>query len=149
MKWAWIGLGATAMLQGELDEAQQTWRQGLRAAGCAGPTLFVYRGECYRLQGQRTAARRDLELAVQQKPTRLSAWINLALLDGGDLASRVERECVEQMPMLMGELGGDLSDRLEGVLSAMRGNRGSSRITYRLWGRVWHFMARELPTAAG
>jgi tetratricopeptide (TPR) repeat protein len=145
VKWAWIGLGASAMLQGELAEAQTIWRRGLSITGCAGPTLYVYRGECHRRQGQLDDARRDLELAVRQKPERLSAWINLALLEGqGEILQRVERECVDRAPILMEQLSGGTVPRLEGVLEAMRGNRSSSRVTYHLWGRVWHFMTRVL-----
>ena len=145
VKWAWIGLGASTMLQGELEEAQKIWNKGLSITRNAGPTLYVYRGECYRRQGERDHARRDLELAVRQRPQRLSAWINLALLDGrGEFLQRVECECIDRAPILMGELSGGTVGRLEGVLEAMRGNRSSSRGTYHLWGRVWHFMTRVL-----
>jgi tetratricopeptide (TPR) repeat protein len=139
MKWAWIGLGASAMLQGELDEAQRTWKEGL-AVTRAGPTLYVYRGECFRRQGRADAARRDLELAVRQKPQRLSAWINLALLDQrDDVLQQVERKLIESAPLLMAELSGTLTDKLEKVLDSMRGNRSSTRVTYHLWNKVWHF----------
>lgn len=145
VKWAWIGLGASTMLQGELGEAQKIWKKGLSITGCAGPTLYVYRGECYRRQGERDHARRDLELAVRQRPQRLGAWINLALLGGqGEILQQVEQECVDRAPILMNELSGGTVARLEGALQAMRGNRSSSRVTYHLWGRVWHFMTRVL-----
>jgi tetratricopeptide (TPR) repeat protein len=138
MKWAWIGLGASAMLQGDLREAQTTWKKGLSVA-CAGPTLYVYRGECFRRQGEVDAARRDLELAVSQKPQRLSAQINLALLDRrDDSLRRIEQKCVEYAPLLMDDLKGTVAERLEQVLEAMRGNRSSTRATYHLWDRVWH-----------
>jgi tetratricopeptide (TPR) repeat protein len=139
--WAWIGLGASAMLQGDLREAQEIWDKGLRVMGFAGPTLYVYRGECYRRQGEVELARRELETAVQSSPQRLSAWINLALLDGGaEALERAERQCAAFAPILMEELDGAPSERLEKVLLAMRGNRRSSpmHITYFLWDRLWH-----------
>lgn len=145
VKWAWIGLGASTMLQGDLAEAQRIWAEGLTATGCAGPTLYVYRGECYRRQGELARARQDLEVAVREKPQRLSGWINLALLDGGGAElARVHRACAEAAPVLMSEVTGEPAAQLEQVLAAMRGNRGSSRVTYHLWGRVWHFMTRSL-----
>lgn len=148
MKWAWIGLGAAAMLTGDFAAAQRTWDEGLAAAGTAGPTLSVYRGECYRRQGEQAAARQQLELAVQQKPQRLSAWINLALLERDpELLRRVDDECRALMPILMDELAGDTPHRLEAVLEAMRGNRSSTRITYHLWDRLWHAPTRHFPNA--
>jgi hypothetical protein len=85
------------------------------------------------------AARRDLELAVSQKPQRLSAWINLALLDRRDEALKeTERKCTAYAPLLMETVEGTRAERLEKVLEAMRGNRSSTRATYHLWGRVWH-----------
>ena len=139
-RWAWIGLGASCMLQGELREAQTIWKKGLSVTRFAGPTLYAYRGECYRRQGDVTRARRDLDVALQQKPQRISARINRALLDGGNEAlESVERDCVAHAPLLMESLSGSSAERLENVLSAMRGNRSSSpwHVSYHLWGRVW------------
>ncbi len=139
VNWAWIGLGASALLQGDLRDAQRIWRKGLSHAR-PGPTLYVYRGECYRLQGELTKAREDLELAVRERPGRLSAWINLALLDRDPQAlERVEKQCASFAPLLMDELRGSPSERLISVLEAMRGNRRSSaaHISYHLWGRLW------------
>lgn len=140
VKWAWIGFGASAMLQGDLAQAQKTWEQGLSITGFAGPTLYVYRGECFRRQGDVAQARRELETALQQKPDRLSAQINMALLDGdpGALA-RAERACTEHAPLLMQQLNGSTPARLEAVLQAMRGNRSSSpwHVSYHWWGRIW------------
>ena len=139
--WAWIGLGATRMFQGARDEALEIWREGVEVMRFEGPTLFVLRGECHRRLGMCEEARRDLETAIEQKPQRLSAHINLALLDGDDesLAAVVER-CREFAPILMGELEGTPAEQLEGVLTAMRGNRSSSpdHMMYVLWGHVWH-----------
>lgn len=140
-RWAWIGLGASVMLQGNLRRAQEIWKKGdSLTEGAPGPTLYVYRGECYRRQGEIALARQELETGLRQKPQRLSARINLALLDGNrDALARAERDCEVLMPLLMAELTGSPSERLEQVLIAMRGNRSSSEshVSYHLWGRLW------------
>jgi tetratricopeptide (TPR) repeat protein len=141
VRWAWIGLGASVMFQGDLREAQKIWKQGLsRTHGEPGPTLYVYRGECYRRQGKVRLARKELETGLRQKPQRLSARINLALLDRDPVAlERAERDCAAFAPLLMSELKGSPAERLEQVLEAMRGNRSSSEwhVSYHLWGHVW------------
>lgn len=142
-RWAWIGAGAAAMLQGDLALAQSLWTEGLEATGAPGPTLFVYRGECLRRQGELTAARRDLETALRQKPQRLSAWINLALVDAREeVCAAVLRECDQLMPLLVAETTGSAAQRLEAVLLAMRGNRSSLRLSYYLWDRLWSVITR-------
>jgi tetratricopeptide (TPR) repeat protein len=129
------------MLQGDFQEAHRIWERGLsRTHWEPGPTLYVYRGECYRRQGELELARDELETAVRQKPQRLSARINLALLDRDPEALvRVERDCTAFAPLLMAELKGSPAERLEQVLEAMRGNRSSSEwnMSYHLWGRLW------------
>jgi tetratricopeptide (TPR) repeat protein len=144
VRWAWIGLGASAMLQGDLREAQRIWSRSRslsdRLTGFAGPTLYVYRGECYRRQGEIERARRDLHIALRHKPQRLSARINLALIDGdAESLYAAHRECVALAPILMSELSGSRAQQLEQMLDAMRGNRSSSAslVSYHLWGRVW------------
>jgi tetratricopeptide (TPR) repeat protein len=141
VRWAWIGLGASVMLQGDLRQAQQIWARGLsRTHPVPGPTLYVYRGECYRRQGELELARTELETGLRQKPQRLSARINLALLDRDpDALARVERDCAAFAPLLMAELQGSPAERLEQVLEAMRGNRSSSEwnMSYHLWGHLW------------
>ena len=139
-RWAWIGLGASHMLQGDLQAAQRVWKEGLAVTRFAGPTLYVYRGECYRRQGDVKRARADLTTALQQKPERLSARINLALLDEHPEAlAQAERDCSSHAPLLMNELRGSTTAKLEQVLEAMRGNRSSSpwHVSYHLWNRIW------------
>ena len=80
-KWAWIGLGACHMFEGNLQKALQTWKQGLDIVHFAGPTLYAYRGECHRLMGNKTKALEDIRYAITQKPSRLSSHINLAFLE--------------------------------------------------------------------
>lgn len=138
--WAWIGLGAALMLQGKLESAQRIWSEGLEITKFAGPTLYVYRGECYRRQGKVELARKDLQTAVRDKPERISAWVNLALLDlQPETLQRAHAECTAAFPLLMEHLSGTVAEQLEGVLTAMRGNRRSSpsHVSYHLWGRVW------------
>jgi tetratricopeptide (TPR) repeat protein len=141
VRWAWIGLGASVMLQGDLQQAHKIWERGLsRTHPVPGPTLYVYRGECYRRQGELELARNELETALRQKPQRLSARINLALLDRDpDALAGVERDCAAFAPLLMAELQGSPAERLEQVLEAMRGNRSSSEwnMSYHLWGHLW------------
>jgi tetratricopeptide (TPR) repeat protein len=141
VRWAWIGLGASVMFQGDLRQAQKIWKRGLsRTNWVPGPTLYVYRGECYRRQGELKLARKELETGLRQKPQRLSTRINLALLDRDpDALERVERDCAALAPLLMSELKGSPAERLEQVLEAMRGNRSSSEwnVSYHLWRHVW------------
>jgi tetratricopeptide (TPR) repeat protein len=142
-KWAWIGLGAALMFQGNWDEAQRTWEKGESLTG-PGPTLHVYRGECFRRQAERAHALRDLEEAVRQKAHRLSARINLALLQGDrEGLQRAEHDCAAVAPLLMEELTGTAEDKLEKVLEAMRGNRSSSMVSYHLWGRLWRTVSGD------
>jgi len=138
--WAWIGLGASRMFQGELREALDVWQEGVRVMHFEGPTLFVFRGECHRRLGMREQARSDLETAVRQKPQRISARVNLALLEGEEEALALSlRDCRELAPLLVDQLEGSPAERLEQVLLAMRGNRSSSPdlMMTHLWGHVW------------
>jgi hypothetical protein len=125
-------------------EAQRIWARGCAVMRFEGPTLYAYRGECHRRQGNVEAARRDLEHALRQKPQRLSAQINLALVDGQpEMLERVVRQCTAALPFLMDEQTGPAAERLERVLEAMRGNRSSSpsNMSYHLWGRVWRVLS--------
>ena len=89
-------------------------------------------------------------------PQRLSARINLALLDRDPEAlERMERDCTALAPLLMAELRGSPAERLEQVLVAMRGNRSSSEwnVSYHLWGHLWRRGVEPpsavVPVAAG
>ena len=138
-RWAWIGLGASQLFQGELRAAQDTWSKGVAETGMNGPTLFIYRGECFRRQGNTREARKDLLHAAAQRPQRLSALINLALLDErSEVTHQAQQACRTFAPLLMRELESSPKP-LEDVLAAMRGNRSSlpSLQSYHLWGHVW------------
>ncbi len=142
-RWAYIGLGAARMLQGDLDEALRVQRQGIAVMGSAIGSVFIYRGEALLRAGRLSEAERDLTEAERRAPTRLSAWIDLAILDHrrGDLASRDARvrRLMEHAPALIGDAGGrqlyagshrDLLGVLERARHALRGNRSSSCQTY-------------------
>lgn len=138
--WAWIGLGASRMFQGDPDDAQRVWERGRRERRFEGPTLYAYRGECHRRQGNLAAARRDFHTALAQKPQRLSARVGLALVERTPaLLDDALQQCAAFAPCLLDSLQGSPEERLEGVLSAMRGNRSSSpwMMSYHLWGHLW------------
>jgi tetratricopeptide (TPR) repeat protein len=140
VKWAWIGLGAAALLKGDFAEAQAIWAQGVSITS-AGPTLYVYRGECHRLQGSVAKAREDLAQAIREKPHRVSGWLNLALLEREATSlDRALDQCRALAPLLIDELEGGPAEKLDGFLAAMRGNRSSSIVSYHSWGRVWRVL---------
>lgn len=149
-RWAFIGLGAAVLGEGHPARAIDTLDRGMVIAGGVGPTLYVYRGEAHRRLGHLDEAARDLEEACRLNPTRLSAWINLALTRGA--AGRVEerRALLQRVraaaPGLMVDAAALLGARLpppweapaddlaepllEQALTLMRGNRSSNCITY-------------------
>ena len=137
-KWAWIGLGACYMFQGDLEKAQQIWKEGLEIVGFAGPTLYAYRGECHRLMGNTKNAKSDLEHAISEKPGRISAHINLAILENETNPQLIEtliQKLWKDAPILMQDIT-ELSDSdssiviLKNILVHMRGNRSSTFFTY-------------------
>jgi tetratricopeptide (TPR) repeat protein len=148
-RWAHIGLGASHLLEGELDVALRAFEDGTTRAE-PGPTLFVYRGEARRKLGSVEAALEDLRHASELAPGRVSAWVNLALVHGavGDTTAwnGAFREVVARAPGLVSdaahELGLELPrvlrssthsqilPLLEHLLVMMRGNRSSSCISY-------------------
>ncbi len=142
-RWAYIGLGGARMLQGDLDEALRVQALGVRVMGSAIGSVFIYRGEALLRAGRLEEAARDLAEAERRAPTRLSAWIDRALLAHrrSDLAARdawLER-LMAHAPALLGDAGGrhlwagsrqDVPGVLERARAALRGNRSSSCQTY-------------------
>lgn len=79
-RWAYIGLAAASLYQGDLGRANGFFRAGaIRFKKRAAATTYVYRGEMRRLRGDFKGALADLELAVSQRPSRVAARMNLGL----------------------------------------------------------------------
>ncbi len=144
-RWAFIGLTAVAVLEGRCDAALDVIARGVAASGPPGPTAYVYRGEARRRLGLFDDARADLEHAVQSHPTRVGAWVNLGLLqlDVGDPASADTLRALDALaPGLVADARAELGDApavddvasrralLSHMLVMLRGNRGSSCVTY-------------------
>ena len=136
-KWSWIGLGAARMFQGEEEEAIEIWKKGIEIVKFEGPTLYAYRGECLRLLGRNDEARKDLEHAHAKKPTRITAKINLALIDAKE-NPEATRAYVDTLwrdyPVMMYDIAKtpnrDAEESLQKILLAMKGNRSSTFIMY-------------------
>ena len=120
------------------------FQDGITINNSEGPTVFIYRGEFHRRQHQYTAAEIDLNKALQDKPQRLSAWINRVLLDvarGQDespklLATSLQHKAPSLWVDATTECGQcpisphDIPMVLEHMLTMMRGNRSSQIIGY-------------------
>jgi tetratricopeptide (TPR) repeat protein len=136
-KWAWIGLGACHMLEGNLQKALQTWKRGLDIVHFAGPTLYAYRGECYRLLGETQKAYADIRHAIQEKPNRLSAHFNLALLNCESFPEKTHqyvKDLKKEKPFFVQDIQQKEkmppNEFLQKALLSMRGNRSSTFYTY-------------------
>lgn len=134
-RWAYIGLGGVAVLEGDYEEALRVLAEGVALAGGEGPTTYVYRGEALRCLGRVEDARRDLTHSVTTAPARVGAWVNLALLehDAGDAAAcgRVLDALTRRAPGFVRDAGeGDAPTVLRRMLAMLRGNRGASCVTY-------------------
>jgi tetratricopeptide (TPR) repeat protein len=149
-RWGYIGLGAVELCEGDPARALETLRRGVEEmAGTTGPSLFVYRGEANRRLGRLDEALADLERSCSETPSRLGAWVNLALAcgDGGKDARRAEvmERIIAHAPGLLSDaaaaVGVDIFDpEIRGregeravllqALEMMRGNRSSTCITY-------------------
>lgn len=136
--WAWIGMAAAQMGTGQLHRALDTLAEGIVTVKYEGPTVFVYRGETRRLLGELDAAAADLKQATDDKPQRLSAWINRALVaeaQGNDAPTAVLSEAIAATnpgfwhDVRQHEAGAERP--LEACLALMRGNRSSTVLTYR------------------
>jgi tetratricopeptide (TPR) repeat protein len=159
-RWAWFGLACLDLLHGDPAQALATCAEGIRVMqGTEGPVAGLYRGEAYRLLGRYDEAAAQLEQARALNPTRLSAWINIALVHAATGERAAQAEIVGHLarvaPALLAEaaatlgdevfdavvLGGPLAGRpaadpemldrtLAEALRMMRGNRSSSLVTY-------------------
>lgn len=161
-RWAYIGLGAVEMLEGDLAQARRVFER-LHIHASPGPTLYVYRAETLRRGGDRDGARRDLDAALAQAPGRLGARVNHALwhLAWGerDVARAEAAALAARAPELFAEvtralgLPGEppeapdaLAAVFEASLGRMRGNRSSSIFT---WFTAEGRLRRTPPGGAG
>jgi tetratricopeptide (TPR) repeat protein len=149
-RWAYIGLTGIDLMRDDPEAALRTCAHGVRMMNdTEGPAVFVYRGEAYRRLGRFAEARADLEQAVAITPTRIGAWVDLALL----YAQTDDRTAFESAwahleraaPGLLGDAGREIGVTpwmrdgattsqqqrvLEHALAMMRGNRSTSCATY-------------------
>jgi tetratricopeptide (TPR) repeat protein len=119
--------------------------------GTTGPAVYVYRGEAHRRLGQLERARADLERAIELTPTRVGAWVNLALVHDArgdpeafaEVWTHLERTASGLLSSAAAALGVTLfrdpgdeptqAERravLEQALRLMRGNRSTSCATF-------------------
>lgn len=143
-RWAYVGLCATELGKNQPERAIEWCARGEEEA-LPGRTQYAYRGEAYRRLGDRTRALLDLQRSLELTPTRVSAWLNLALVDRAPLVlDSTFRALLEHAPGLVHDACTELeleSERLMGssgaiarvfehCLGMMRGNRASSLVTY-------------------
>jgi tetratricopeptide (TPR) repeat protein len=137
--WAYTGLCGAHMMRGEHARALACEALERRNAGPrTSRTLPAYLGETYRRLGQLDSAERHLRTAIGTAPDRVSAWLNLALVewargDGQAAKQRADRAfCLA--PFLKrdaeDQVGGAPIDICEAALHMMRGNRSRRPITY-------------------
>jgi len=146
-RWAYIGLAGAAVLDARYEEALAHIASSVSLAGPPGPTAFVYRGEAHRRLGHRVEARADLETCVRAHPQRIGAWVNLGLLavTEGDLdgARSTLATLRQRAPGFVADTArglradpASLTDApaltalFDEMLAMLRGNRGSSCVTY-------------------
>jgi tetratricopeptide (TPR) repeat protein len=151
-RWAYIGLTGIDLMRGDPEAALRTCAHGVHMMNdTEGPAVYVYRGEAYRRLGRFEEARTDLEKAVALTPTRIGAWVDLALLyaqlDEGAAFEGVWAHLERAAPGLLGDAGREVGvtpwirddamasreERqrvLEHALVMMRGNRSTSCATY-------------------
>lgn len=143
-RWAYVGLCAAALLGGRLQEAIE-WCARAEAVVVPGRTQYVYRGEAHRRLGDLTRAREDLARDRALTPSRISGWLNEALLEPApqrlrEVWARVWQRapglatdaCVERSvePEQLADEPEQLVALFEHVLTMMRGNRSSNFVTY-------------------
>lgn len=166
-RWGYVGLGAASMLQRKMVRARWAlWRATVHFPAVEGATTPAYLGAWLRRAGRPARAARVLEQALSARPQRVGAWLELALarLARGerDAAGRALAEVARRAPALWHEVRRDLGGRAQRALAEealwrMRGNRGSSQITWLGPGgeirrardiETWSRVARDLLPAA-
>ncbi|MEM9069774.1 MAG: tetratricopeptide repeat protein [Myxococcota bacterium] len=140
-RWAYIGLAAVRMLEGEVAESLRVHEEGVRVMGSAIGSIFIYRGEALLRAGRLREAAADFDEAVKQSPLRVSVWLNRALLaiERGEDAEADLAKFLSYAPVLISDAGGrhlfaGSRDGVREVLlharTLMQGNRSSSCATY-------------------
>ena len=143
-RWAYVGLCAVELGRDRPRQAIEWCARGEKLV-MPGRTQYAYRGEAHRRLGNSEAAYEDLTIALELTPSRISSWINAALLDGGRAALREAfTRLVAEAPGLAHDACQELGTErfrtvndpdqtrsvLEHVLVMMRGNRSSAFVTY-------------------
>lgn len=147
-RWAYVGKAAAMILRGEHERADAELAECARFfTPVAGATTDVYLGESHRKRGDYTSALAHLHRAVEVKPGRVGAWMNLALTH---LARGAPDDAEPIIDMLLARWPGmywdawyacfgqrawpiprsEVPGLFETALALMRGNRSSHTITY-------------------
>jgi tetratricopeptide (TPR) repeat protein len=158
-RWAWYGLTWLDILAGDPERALDTCARGIRVMNrTEGPVALICRGEAYRVLGRLAEAREQLERSNALQPTRVSGWINLALVHAATGDGVAQREAARHVagvaPSLLSEAAAQLGEEsfarvilarpwtttgspdealdrvFRHTLVIMRGNRASGLITY-------------------
>lgn len=152
-RWAYVGMCA-AELGRERFESAIEWCARGEALVVPGRTQFVYRGEAHRRLGNAREARADLLRAIELNPNRISAWLNLALLEQEpgltrEVGEMLRRSAEGLSRSACAELGiepasgsnlADSARLFEHVLTMMRGNRSSNFVSYFTLGGALRFV---------
>jgi len=132
-RWAWYGLAWLHIITGDPAGGLATCAQGIAVmSNTEGPPAFGCRGAAYRLLGRLDEARAQLQRSCELNPTRLSAWVDLALVHGatGDrprqaaVFDRLARVAAPLMSHAALELGDDVFT--EAVLAAPLGDANAA-----------------------
>ena len=147
-RWGYVGRAAAFVLRGDYEAAEAEIAECERwFAPVLGATTPVYLGEASRRRGDFPRARALLRSAVDAKPGRAGAWMNLALtelaLGGEEEATRIFEMLQARLPRLLLDAWISLEEQprwpipqremqplFERALEMMRGNRSSHTITY-------------------
>jgi tetratricopeptide (TPR) repeat protein len=143
-RWAYVGLCAVETCRAHYEAAIEWCARGAKEA-MPGRTQYAYRGEAYRRLGDSKRALEDLEHSLELTPTRISAWMNLSLVErdrallnstfralqkqAPGLVDDACRELGLDVPRLLGETDA-IARVFEHALLMMRGNRASSLVSY-------------------
>jgi tetratricopeptide (TPR) repeat protein len=146
-RWGYVGLGASLALLGRHAEALATWERAREHfTYLPREATWAYRGEVHLALGDLERAHADLVHATDAMPSRVGAWVALALVRARRGEPAGARHALDQAlsraPALVTEharaLGvhtrvsdGETIERLAGrALAALLGNRASSITTF-------------------